>query len=93
MQVVMPEHILKKVDEMRLKKRVFWKATHRAVVEEVLVKWVSAFQVAEVLFSDLVFQIAPMNELGEWDSEILIDVSAAGPELVLDQVEQRRTSA
>ena len=86
-------HVLEKVDEMRLEERVFRKFAGLAVVEKVLVKGMSAFEVPEVLFSDLALQITPMNELGERDGEILIDVPATWPELALDQVEQRQPRA
>src|SRR5882672_9102574 len=89
----MPEHIFEKVDEVWLKERVFRELAFGAVVEKVLVKRVAALEIAEVVFSALVFQIAPVNELGERNRKVLINVPATGSKLSFDQVEQRLARA
>src|SRR5207249_774432 len=85
--VVMPQDVFEEVDEMRLDERVLRQFALSAIVEEIRKQRPAAFEVAEVVLSNLVLQIRPMNQLGKGYAQVLVNVPATGSELCLQQIE------
>src|SRR5437588_3169126 len=84
--VVMPDHVFEKVNEVRLDERIFRQSTFRAIAKKIRKERTPTLEIAEVVFPILVLQVAPMNQLGKRNCEILIDVPTAFSELCFQQI-------
>ena len=86
MHVVVPQHVVEEVNEMRLDERVLRQIAGGTVNEEILVERTVELEIPEVVFSALVFQVAPMDQLGKTYRQVLVNVPATNSKPRLEQI-------
>ena len=84
----MPRRAFEEIDEVRLQKGIFGQIAIAAILIEIVREGHIFIEVTEIAAAGLVLQGTPMDQLGEGNDQIFINMPAALAELAFNPVKQ-----